>query len=120
MSNKTNPKAVARAKRKVSIRKKIAGTADRPRLTVFRSPAHIYAQLVDDDSGKTLASASTQNVPVEGHKGNKTAAALVGTAIAERAKAAGIEVVVFDRNGFKYHGRVKALADAARKGGLSF
>ncbi len=120
MSNKTNPKAVARARRKISIRKKISGTAERPRLSVFRSTGHIYAQLVDDDTGTTLAAASTQNVPVEGNKGNKEAASLVGAAIAERAKAAGIEVVVFDRNGFKYHGRVKALADAARKGGLSF
>lgn len=120
MGNKTNNKAVARARRKVSIRKKISGTAERPRLSVFRSTGHIYAQLVDDDSGATLAAASTQNVVVEGYKGNKVAAKAVGTAIAERAKAAGIEVVVFDRNGFKYHGRVKALADAAREGGLSF
>ena len=120
MSKKTHPKAVARARRKVSIRKKIAGTAERPRLSVFRSACHIYAQLVDDESGRTLAAASTQNVAVEGNKGNKEAAKVVGTAIAERAKAAGIEVVVFDRNGFKYHGRVKSLADAAREGGLSF
>jgi len=80
----------------------------------------MYAQLVDDDSGTTLAATSTQAVKVEGHAGNKDSAAAVGTAIAEAAKAAGISTVVFDRNGFKYHGRVKALADAAREGGLAF
>lgn len=120
MSHKTNPKAVARARRKVSIRKKVSGTPERPRLSIFRSARHIYAQVVDDTVGRTLVAASTLNIEVEGYKGNKTAAKAVGVAIAQRAKAAGIEKVVFDRNGFKYHGRLKALADAAREGGLSF
>ena len=120
MSKKTNPRERARLRRKVSIRKKLHGTAERPRLSVFRSTGHIYAQLIDDGSGVTLAAASTQGVAVEGHKGNKTAAKAVGTEIAAKASAAGVKSVVFDRNGFKYHGRVKALADAAREGGLTF
>ena len=120
MSNKTNPRSTSRLRRKIRIRKRISGTAARPRLNVFRSSRHMYAQLVDDDSGKTLAATSTHAVKVEGSSGNKDAAALVGTAIAEAAKAAGISMVGFDRNGFKYHGRVKALADAAREGGLVF
>lgn len=120
MGNKTNPRSVGRVRRKIRIRKRLAGTAVRPRLSVFRSSRHMYAQIVDDDSGKTLAATSTQAVKVEGHGGNKDSAASVGTAIAEAAKAAGISSVVFDRNGFKYHGRVKALAEAAREGGLVF
>jgi large subunit ribosomal protein L18 len=92
----------------------------RPRLSVFRSARHIYAQLVDDDSGKTLAAASSLKLGGKASTGNRDAAALVGTSIAKAAKAAGHESVVFDRNGFKYHGRVKALAEAAREGGLSF
>ena len=120
MSKKTNPREVARKRRKVSIRKKLFGTTERPRLTVFRSTCHIYAQVVDDSRGHTLASVSTRSVEVDGYKGNKTAATAVGKAIAEKAKAAGVDSVVFDRNGFKYHGRVKALADAAREGGLTF
>jgi len=120
MSAKTHPRAAGRIRRKVRIRKKISGTAARPRLSIFRSSSHIYAQIVDDDAGSTLATSSTQTVKVEGNKGNKEAAKAVGTAIAEAAKAAGIETVVFDRNGFKFHGRVKALADAAREGGLAF
>ncbi len=117
---KTNPRVAGRFRRKTRIRKKVTGTADRPRLSIFRSTKHIYAQLVDDAAGRTLATASTAKVEVEGHGGNKTAAAAVGTAIAEAAKAAGVESVVFDRNGYRYHGRVKALADAAREGGLTF
>ena len=120
MSKKTHPRTTSRLRRKIRIRRQISGTAARPRLSIFRSSQHMYAQLVDDDSGKTLASTSTQSVKVEGHSGNKDSAAAVGTAIAEAAKAAGISTVVFDRNGFKYHGRVKALADAAREGGLAF
>ena len=120
MSSKTHNRTLGRMRRKVRIRKKISGTGARPRLSVFRSTNHIYAQLVDDDAGKTLAAASTQVIKVDGHKGNKEAAKAVGTAIAEAAKAAGIDTVVFDRNGFKYHGRVKALADGAREGGLAF
>ncbi|OGQ83986.1 MAG: 50S ribosomal protein L18 [Deltaproteobacteria bacterium RIFOXYA12_FULL_58_15] len=112
--------ASGRARRKVRIRKKVNGTAVRPRLNVFRSAKHIYAQVIDDDSGKTLASASTVAKGVrEGLSGKKTErASLVGAAIAERCKALGIETVVFDRNGYKYHGRVKAVAEAAREAGL--
>ena len=120
MSKKTQTRHTSRLRRKIRIRKQISGTADRPRLSVFRSSSHMYAQIVNDDLGKTLAATSTQSVKVDGHSGNKDAAAAVGTAIAEAAKAAGISSVVFDRNGFKYHGRVKALADAAREGGLAF
>lgn len=109
--------------RKFSIRKDLMGSAERPRLSVFRSDKHISAQIIDDYSGKTLVSASSLQKDVRGelpNGGNVKAAALVGKAIAERAKAAGLTKVCFDRNGRKYHGRVKALADAARKGGLSF
>jgi large subunit ribosomal protein L18 len=109
-----------RVRRKIRIRKKVAGSGERPRLSVFRSASHIYAQVIDDARAQTVASASTLNVPIDGHGGNITAAKAVGAAIAERARAAGIAAVVFDRNGFKYHGRVKALADAARDAGLSF
>ena len=116
----THQRVAGRLRRKIRIRKKIAGTAERPRLSVFRSSNHIYAQVIDDDSGRTVASASSAVVKVEGHKGNKGAAAAVGSLIAEQAKAAGIESVVFDRNGYQYHGRVKALAEAAREGGLTF
>ncbi|MCK5858791.1 50S ribosomal protein L18 [Abyssibacter sp.] len=95
-----------------------------PRLCVHRTPRHIYAQVIDANGGKTLASASTIDKSlrgeVEGHAGNVDAAALVGKTLAERAKAAGVETVAFDRSGFRYHGRVKALADAAREGGLKF
>ncbi len=120
---KTNPTAVARKRRQASIRKKVRGTADRPRLSVFRSSNHIYAQLIDDESGTTLAAASTKSKELsdhEGHRGNRKAAAAVGTLLAEKAKGCNVESVVFDRNGFLYHGRIKALADAARKGGLKF
>ena len=93
----------------------------RPRLSVFRSSKHIYAQVIDDEKGATLAAASTLEKDIAGEKGgNKDAAAAVGKAIAERAKAAGVAEVVFDRGDYMFHGRVKALADAAREGGLSF
>lgn len=108
-------------RRKAGIRKRVIGTPQRPRLTVFRSARHIYAQVVDDLSGQTLAAAST--VSKEGRPengGNLAAAQDVGKAIAEKAKAAGIEAVVFDRNGYRFHGRIKSLADAAREGGLKF
>ena len=107
----------------VRIRKKISGRANRPRLCVFRSLAHMYAQVVDDLSGKTLVSASTLESEVHAEKkkaGNIAAAKAVGKSIAERAKAKGIETVVFDRGGYLYHGRVKALAEAARASGLKF
>ena len=114
----TNKKYSARLRRKKHIRKIVRGTAERPRLTVFRSAKHIYAQVIDDDSGKTLASAST--IKVDGNGGNKDAAKAVGTAVAKQALAADIEQVVFDRNGYLYHGRVAALADGAREAGLKF
>jgi len=102
------------------IRRKVRGTAERPRLAIFRSLNHIYAQLVDDDAGTTLASASTTEKDLRGGTGgNVEAARRVGRAIAERALAKGVEQVVFDRGGFRYHGRVRALAEAAREAGLN-
>lgn len=102
------------------IRKKVRGSADRPRLAVYRSLNHIYAQVIDDDSGKTLATASTSEKTFSGKSGgNIDAAKQVGTTIAERAVAAGISTVVFDRGGYVYHGRVKALLDATREAGLN-
>lgn len=103
------------------IRKVVSGTAERPRLTVYRSNKQISAQLIDDQAGKTIVSASSLNKEIAEKNVNKTEQAqLLGNMIAEKAKAAGIENVVFDRNGYLYHGRVKALADAARNGGLKF
>ncbi|MBG0791442.1 MAG: 50S ribosomal protein L18 [Desulfovibrionaceae bacterium] len=115
-------KNAQRLLRKPRIRKKISGTESRPRLVVFRSNLHIYAQLVDDENGVTLASTSTQvlNKGGETLKSNKESASQVGKAIAEAAKAKNIETVVFDRNGYIYHGKIKALADGAREGGLKF
>ena len=116
-------KLVRRERRKIRIRKRVIGTAERPRLTVYRSHKNIYAQLIDDTIGRTLVAASTmeksltQALPV---CGNKKAAQAIGTALAAKAVAAGIKKAVFDRNGYLYHGRVKELADAARKGGLEF
>lgn len=113
-----------RVRRHVRLRNKISGTAERPRLCVNRTLKHIHAQLIDDVNGLTLASASTVQKDVagavEGGTANREAAKVVGRLIAERAKAKGIETAVFDRNGFKYHGAVKELADAAREGGLEF
>lgn len=120
---KRNPKQAARLKRKMSIRKKLNGTAERPRLCVFRSAKHIYAQAIDDVAGVTLASASTVEKDVRGDlAGMKKvdAAKRVGAAVADRLKGKGIQTVVFDRNGFRYHGRVAAIADGARDGGLEF
>jgi large subunit ribosomal protein L18 len=109
----------ARERRHRRVRGKVVGTAERPRLAVFRSNRGVFAQLVDDSSGKTLAGASW--VTVKGLKGNKTdQAKAVGKALADAAKKAGVETVVFDRGGYLYHGRVKALADGAREGGLKF
>ena len=111
----------ARARRHFRIRKTLRGTAEAPRLVVHRSSRHMHVQLIDDLAGHTLAAASTMEPEVRAVEGDKKAkAAQVGTLIAERAKAAGIEKVVFDRAGYKYHGRVAALADAAREGGLQF
>ncbi len=112
-----------RKKRQVHIRKKVVGTQARPRLNVFRSTTNIYAQIIDDELGKTLVNASSIDnelkAKMKGKKGME-AAAIVGEEVAKRAKKAGITKVVFDRAGYKYHGRVRALADAARKGGLEF
>lgn len=115
---KTNPKTKARLRRKKHIRKTVRGTTERPRLSVFRSAKHIYAQLIDDSTGTTLASASS--LKIEGAGGNKDGARKVGEAVAKKALEAKIDTVVFDRNGYLYHGRVAALADAAREAGLKF
>ena len=124
MADKNKVKAVRFERRKFSTSNAIFGTTERPRLSVFRSDKHIYAQIIDDFSGKTLVSAATTAADVRGadlkNGGNIAAAKKVGATIAERAKAAGVEDVVFDRAGNKYHGRIAALADAAREGGLSF
>ena len=112
--------AAARIRRKVRGRKKIAGTAARPRLVVSRSSRHLYVQVVDDTVGKTVASASTMEADLRTFEGDKTAKAKkVGELVAARAKSAGIEAVVFDRGGNKYHGRVAAIAEGAREGGLN-
>ena len=114
-------KANRRLRIKRRIRKVVAGTAERPRMTVFRSNKEIYAQLVDDNTGKTLLSASSREKEVASKKGTKVEqAALVGKLVAEKAAKAGITSVSFDRNGYLYHGRVKAMADGAREGGLNF
>ena len=114
-------RGAARRKRHDRIRLHLAGTQDRPRLAVFRSLNHIYAQVIDDASGRTLASASTVDKELKGSKATKSEeAATVGKLVAERAKSAGVERVVFDRAGFRYHGRIKSLADAAREAGLEF
>lgn len=114
-------KIARREKIKKSVRKRVHGTTAKPRLSVFRSNTHISAQIIDDVAGKTLASASSQIKEVVEKKGTKKEqATLVGKILAEKAKSAGIETVVFDRNGYLYHGRVKSLADGAREGGLKF
>ena len=109
-----------RLKRHKRVRAKISGTPEMPRLNVFRSETNIYAQVIDDVNGVTLASASSLDKAIEGYGGNIAAATAVGKLVAERAKAKGIETVVFDRGGYLYHGRVKALAEGAREGGLKF
>ncbi len=109
-----------RIKRHQRVRGKISGTAERPRLSVFRSENNIYAQIIDDVAGNTLVSASSVEKGFEGSGGNVEAAKKVGARVAERALAKGIEEVVFDRGGYIYHGRVQALADGAREGGLKF
>ena len=119
MIKKTDKKAM-RLKRHVRVRGKISGTPCRPRLNVFRSNANIYAQIIDDVNGVTLVSASTVEKEFEGATGNCEAAKKVGQMLAERAKAKEIEEVVFDRGGYVYHGRVAALAEGAREGGLQF
>jgi large subunit ribosomal protein L18 len=117
---RTAQKTRARIRRHIRVRKNISGTTARPRLVVNRSAKHIFVQIVDDTVGRTLASASTLDPTIRAAEGDKTAKAkLVGALVAERAKAAGITAVVFDRGGFQYHGRVAALADSAREAGLT-
>ena len=119
MVRKVNKNAM-RLHRHVRVRGKISGTPERPRLNVFRSNANMYAQIIDDVNGVTLAAASTLEKDFEGAAGNKEAARKVGQLVAERAKAKGIEEVVFDRGGYVYHGRVAELAEGAREAGLKF
>ncbi len=119
--NRNEAKTVRRERRRVRIRRRISGTHERPRLSIYKSLHHVYAQIINDLDGKTLVAASTTEKALGVEKpGNAAAASKVGATLAERAKKAGIQAVVFDRGGFKYHGRVKALAEAARKGGLQF
>ena len=122
--NEAKKRILRRARRKKHVRKMVFGTPDRPRLTVFRSHKNMYAQIIDDEAGKTLVSASTQEKTLgeklSGKTGNRSAAVAVGEAISAKAKDKGIDSVIFDRNGYLYHGQVRDLADAARKGGLKF
>ncbi len=121
--NISKERRVARKKRQVRVRSKVTGSVERPRLCVFRSSKHIYAQIIEDVTGKTLVAASTVVKGTEDsvkYSGNVEAAKVVGKQLAEKALAKDIKQVVFDRNGFLYHGRVKALADAAREAGLTF
>ena len=118
---KLTTRSASRTKRHERIRLRLSGTSSRPRLAVFRSLNHIYAQVIDDRSGQTLAAASSLEVGLRGAEGTKTVyAKRVGQLVAERAKAAGVEKVVFDRAGYQYHGRVRSLAEAAREAGLDF
>ncbi len=110
----------ARRRRHTRVRKQVKGTAGRPRLAVYRSNRYIYAQIIDDVTGTTVASASSQEKELRGSTLNVDTAGKVGTLVASRAKEAGVDAVVFDRGGYKYHGKVKALADAAREAGLEF
>jgi large subunit ribosomal protein L18 len=120
MPTLTQKKQQARLRRHARARKKLHGTTGRPRLAVFRSNKHIVAQVIDDSTGRTLAAASSHEAGFEGATGNIAASTKVGALVAERAKAAGVEKVVFDRGGFIYHGRIAAVADAARAAGLEF
>lgn len=118
-SKHSSPKEVARQKKKLRIRRRVKGTTERPRLCIFRSARHIYAQVIDDTVGATIVSAST--LDVEGLKGaNKNSAHAIGMEVAKRALNKNIKAVVFDRNGYLFHGRIKAVADGAREAGLSF
>ncbi len=121
MSFSTKDKQVAKDRRHYRVRKKVMGTSERPRLAVYRSNKHISAQVIDDTAGRTLAAASTVEPDLRSSAtGNKEAAAKIGRLVAERAKAAGVTKVVFDRGGFLYHGQVAAVAEAAREAGLEF
>ena len=116
-----NKKVYRRKRIKMRVRKTVIGTSDRPRMTIFRSNKQIYVQLIDDSNSQTIVSASSREKAIEDSKMNKIEQARkVGGLVAEKAKAAGVSTVVFDRNGYLYHGRVKSLAEAARKGGLKF
>ena len=117
---RTDNKTIARQKRVKRIRKKIVGTAERPRLRVYKSNKHIYAQIIDDSKGHTLVASSTKTCDCTDAKGKTSQAGKVGADIAAKARAKGIETVVFDRGGYIYHGRVKALSEGAREGGLVF
>ena len=117
--NKNTDKQIRRIRRRADIRKRVIGTPERPRLCIYKSLNHFYAQVIDDLAGKTLAAASSASKG-GGKTGNSESAAKVGSQLAEKAKAAGVKQVVFDRGGFKFHGRVKAFAEAARKAGLEF
>jgi large subunit ribosomal protein L18 len=117
--NKNTDKQVRRTRRRADIRSRVVGTPERPRLCIYKSLNHFYAQVIDDLAGKTLAAASSAS-KTAGKTGNSESAAKVGSQLAEKAKAAGVKKVVFDRGGFKFHGRVRAFADAARKAGLEF
>ncbi|HVC70192.1 MAG TPA: 50S ribosomal protein L18 [Acidimicrobiales bacterium] len=120
MATTAQKKRTLRVRRHARVRKQIVGTTTRPRLAVFRSARHISAQVIDDSTGRTLAAASTVEAALRAGSGNIGAAKGVGKLVAERAAAAGVKQVVFDRGGFRYHGRVAALADAARTAGLEF
>lgn len=123
MRDKSNERRLSRQQKKKRIRKKISGTGERPRLVIFRSLKHIYAQIVNDYDNKTLTGASSLSKSLQAEiagKSKKEVATIVGKAVAEKAKSMKIETVVFDRGGYLYHGRVKALADGAREGGLKF
>ena len=120
MPTLTQKKQQARLRRHARARKKVHGTTARPRLAVFRSNKHIVAQVIDDSTGRTIASASSHEKAFDGATGNISASTTIGTLVAERAKAVGVEKVVFDRGGFIYHGRIAAVADAARAAGLEF
>lgn len=117
---RTDNKVVKRLKNKARIRKKVYGTEERPRLAVFRSGRHIYAQLIDDAAGKTLAEASTLTTKVEGSTKSTDAAKAIGAALGQKASEKNVKSVVFDRSGYLYHGRIKALAEGAREAGLNF
>lgn len=119
ISNRTSHKVVKRTKNKARIRKRVEGSTERPRLTVYKSARHFYAQIVDDTTGRTLVSASTLGDEINGVK-KTDAAKLVGKKVAEKALAQNIKTVVFDRSGYVFHGRVKAVADGAREAGLIF
>lgn len=120
LRKRTSPKLKTRLKNKMRVRKRVNGSAERPRLNVYRSSKHMYAQLVDDVTGKTLVEASTVSLKLKEKSGNVEAAKAVGADLAKKAQAKNIEKVVFDRNGFLFHGRVKALAESAREAGLKF